>query len=125
MASILATSEALAARLQTLDAIGDRVWPDVAPDTPVYPLVTYGLGDTERVLAMRVDPDLESTDWTVTVYARGARERILRGEEVAALLHRWSAVGIIQTAFVTGERTGYDPQLDAFTYGVTVRIWAG
>ena len=124
MAGILETANALVARLGETPGIGERVYPDAAPDPPTFPLITYRLADTERVLTSRQNADPDATDWTVVVHAEGAKQRVEVAEVVVGLLAGWSASGVVQTAFVVGDSTGYNGTLKAFTYDISVRVWS-
>ena len=118
--------QAIYTQLNTVAALGSRIYPLVLPQNVVYPAATYQrIGPTNRFPAFGGDANAVEATIQVDIYdkrAKGYRDLTMLAQSVRAALQRQSNADAIDM-FLDTERDEYEAETDLLRKSYDVRVW--
>lgn len=117
--------QAIYTQLQTVTALGDRIYPLVLPQNVKYPAVTYERLDATRYSSFGDDETLAEATVEVSIYGRrneGYEAHRSVTEACRAVLQR-QAQGNVTDMFLDDEEDDYEDATDLYVKTYDVRVW--
>jgi hypothetical protein len=106
--------------------VGNRIYPDMMPEPPIYPAVTYQQTDGDGARSAVADRAMQKGIFEVTVWAKSRPETIAIAAQVKLALNRARKViagGIqIDDCFAEGDSDMRDPGTKIYSRHTTYRL---